>query len=82
MAPDLTLVLLTLIVCLPSYRTAAAAKEAEEEPAAGAIRSGIRTARLALQEVAGPLRAFEEGAKNIYETGKAHSACEFVDHLR
>ena len=49
------------------------AKETEE---AGAIRSGIRSVRLALQEAVGPLRAFEECAVNAYETGKAHSACE------
>ena len=49
------------------------AKEAEE---AGAIRSGIRSVRLALQEAVGPLRAFEESAVNAFETGKAHSACE------
>ena len=59
---------------LPTNRTAAAGEPEE----LGAIRSGIKTARLALQEVAGPLRAFEEGAKNFYETGRAHSACEFV----
>ena len=67
-------------VCpLSTNRTAA--KSAPEhagaaEQATGALRSGIKTARLALQEVVGPLRAFEDRAKDIYQTGKAHSACE------
>jgi len=72
----------------PDEQKQQTAAKSESEPAAaaeqatGALRSGIKTARLAVQEVVGPLRAFEESAKNIYQTGKAHSASTYDQLLQ
>ena len=46
------------------------AKESEQEYKVGAVRSGVRTARLALREAVGPLG-------EVYETGKVRSASAY-----
>ena len=50
--------------------TSVDAKESEQEYKVGAVRSGVRTVRLALREAVGPLG-------EVYETGKVRSASAY-----